>query len=116
MRSKLPDRRRHHTTEARVAGHDVFVTIGLYDDGRPGEVFLDVSKWGHTIRTWAHGTAILVSTLLQHGATVAEVVDILAGIDDPFVACVARLLEQEFCTVAAITEVPQPCSDSSSAG
>jgi ribonucleoside-diphosphate reductase alpha chain len=51
----------------------MFVSFGLYPDGRPGEVFVDMSKVGTALRGWSSGVAMLVSIMLQHGITVREV-------------------------------------------
>jgi ribonucleoside-diphosphate reductase alpha chain len=64
-----------------VAGFTVHYTVGFYEDGRPGELFVDVSKQGTAVRNWASATALLVSLLLQHGATLPEVCSVLEDVD-----------------------------------
>ncbi|MGH7293031.1 MAG: hypothetical protein ACREJT_17550, partial [Myxococcota bacterium] len=49
LRQRLPDTRRSITHRFNVAGHEGYLTVGLYDDGRPGELFITMSKEGSTI-------------------------------------------------------------------
>lgn len=58
----------------KIGGHRLYVTIGYYPDGAPGEVFLDMSKEGSDLRHFANGFAIALSMLLQHGVPVDEIV------------------------------------------
>lgn len=67
------------TQRVKVGGQTVFFTIGLYMDGRPGEVFIDVAKAGTALRAWAGSTAKLMSLMLQYGVPVHELVGALAG-------------------------------------
>lgn len=57
----------------------MFFTVGMYDDGRPGEVFIDVAKAGTALRAWAGSTAKLMSLMLQYGVPLHEMIDALAG-------------------------------------
>jgi ribonucleoside-diphosphate reductase alpha chain len=66
-RTRLPRRRRSYTFAFRVADCDGYVTVGEYEDGRPGEVFLKVSKQGSTLSGVMDAFAIAVSLGLQHG-------------------------------------------------
>ena len=66
-REKLPRNRRSRTFEFRVADCKGFVTVGEYDDGRPGELFLRVSKQGSTLAGIMDAFAISVSHGLQYG-------------------------------------------------
>ncbi|HEV2070498.1 MAG TPA: vitamin B12-dependent ribonucleotide reductase [Acidimicrobiales bacterium] len=67
VRKKLPRNRRSRTFEFRVADCKGFVTVGEYDDGRPGELFLRVSKQGSTLAGIMDAFAISVSHGLQYG-------------------------------------------------
>jgi ribonucleoside-diphosphate reductase alpha chain len=66
-RKRLPRHRRSNTFAFRVADCDGYVTVGEYEDGRPGEVFLKVSKQGSTLSGVMDAFAIAVSLGLQHG-------------------------------------------------
>src|SRR5262245_11739929 len=67
VREKLPRNRTSHTFEFRVADCKGFVTIGEYEDGRPGEIFLKVSKQGSTLAGIMDAFSISVSYGLQYG-------------------------------------------------
>lgn len=58
----------------------VYVTVGLYEDGRPGEIFLTADKQGTLERGLLHCLALMVSTMLQHGISLAKVADKLKGV------------------------------------
>ena len=73
-RTRLPRRRRSYTFAFRVADCDGYVTVGEYEDGRPGEVFLKVSKQGSTLSGVMDAFAIAVSLGLQHGVPLATFV------------------------------------------
>ncbi len=76
-RKRMPKRRVSEAFELRIGGPPgvkLFVTVGLYEDGRPGEIWLDMSKPGSDLRSFATGFAISVSMLLQYGAPVEEIV------------------------------------------
>ena len=74
-RRKLPDVRQATTHKFSIAGHDGYITVGLYDDGQPGEVFLKMSKEGSTISGLMDTVAILTSMALQYGVPVKALVD-----------------------------------------
>lgn len=57
----------------RVGGCNIYLHVGLFDDGSPGEIFLRASKWGSTIAGMIDSWAIAVSRLLQYGVPVAEI-------------------------------------------
>ena len=67
IRERLPRRRRSSTFAFRVADCEGYVTVGEYDDGRPGEVFMKVSKQGSTLAGVMDAFSISVSLGLQHG-------------------------------------------------
>lgn len=75
-RKRLPDTRlatTHHFTIATV--HDGYVTVGLYDDGQPGEIFIRMSKAGSTIGGLLDCWAIAVSMALQYGVPLKALTD-----------------------------------------
>lgn len=78
-REYLPHRRRNWTQHARVAGQSVYYSVGLYPDGRPGELFIDVSRAGAALRTWAAEAAMMVSIALQHGTPLSTVLALFIG-------------------------------------
>jgi ribonucleoside-diphosphate reductase alpha chain len=74
MRERLPRRRKSNTFAFRVADCEGYVTVGEYDDGRPGEVFMKVSKQGSTLAGIMDAFSISVSLGLQHGVPLATFV------------------------------------------
>ncbi len=74
MRERLPRRRKSNTFAFRVADCEGYVTVGEYDDGRPGEVFMKVSKQGSTLAGIMDAFSISVSLGLQHGVPLATYV------------------------------------------
>ena len=74
VRERLPRRRRSSTFTFRVADCEGYVTVGEYDDGRPGEVFMKVSKQGSTLAGIMDAFSIAVSLGLQHGVPLATYV------------------------------------------
>lgn len=78
-RERLPATRRNVTYKLRVGGHGLYVTLGLYPDGRVGEVFIDLSKEGSPLRTAFQTWAIGISKALQHGENVREVTGTFRG-------------------------------------
>lgn len=74
-RRKLPQRRKGYTQKAYVAGHKVYIRTGEYEDGRLGEIFLDMYKEGAAFRSMMNGFAIAVSLGLQYGVPLEEFVE-----------------------------------------
>jgi ribonucleoside-diphosphate reductase alpha chain len=66
-RERLPDTRRSVTHKFNVAGHEGYITVGLYDDGRPGELFITMAKEGSTIGGLMDCFGTAVSMSLQYG-------------------------------------------------
>ena len=66
-RRRLPDEREAITKKFSVAGHEGYVTVGMYEDGTPGELFIVMSKEGSTISGLMDGFATAVSLALQYG-------------------------------------------------
>jgi ribonucleoside-diphosphate reductase alpha chain len=74
IRERLPRKRTSSTFAFRVADCEGYVTVGEYEDGRPGEVFMKVSKQGSTLAGIMDAFAIAVSLGLQHGVPLATYV------------------------------------------
>ena len=75
IRERLPRKRNSSTFAFRVADCEGYVTVGEYDDGRPGEVFMKVSKQGSTLAGIMDAFAIAVSLGLQHGVPLGTFVE-----------------------------------------
>ncbi len=67
VRRKLPDERRAITHKFDIQGHEGYITVGIYEDGRPGEIFLVMSKEGSTISGLMDAFATSISLALQYG-------------------------------------------------
>jgi ribonucleoside-diphosphate reductase alpha chain len=74
-REKIPDRRKGYTQKAIVGGHKVYVRTGEYDDGRLGEIFIDMHKEGAAFRAMMNNFAIAISLGLQYGVPLEEYVE-----------------------------------------
>src|SRR5688500_9114685 len=74
LRRRLPDTRNAITHKFDVAGHEGYITVGLYNDGSPGEVFITMAKEGSTIGGLMDTIATLVSVALQYGVPVESLV------------------------------------------
>ena len=74
-RERLPDRRKSYTQKAVVGGHKVYLHTGEYEDGRLGEIFIDMHKEGAAFRSLMNNFAIAVSVGLQYGVPLEEFVD-----------------------------------------
>lgn len=72
---KMPPRRQGLTIESRVDGHKIFLRTGEYEDGRIGEIFVDMHKEGATLRSFMNCFAIAVSTGLQYGVPLEDYVE-----------------------------------------
>ncbi len=74
-REKLPQRRKGYTQKAIIGGHKVYLRTGEYEDGRLGEIFIDMHKEGAAFRAMMNNFAIAVSLALQYGVPLEEFVD-----------------------------------------
>jgi ribonucleoside-diphosphate reductase alpha chain len=74
-RHKLPDTRRAITHKFSVAGHEGYITVGLYEDGTPGEIFLTMAKEGSTISGLMDSFATAISLTLQYGVPLEALVE-----------------------------------------
>jgi ribonucleoside-diphosphate reductase alpha chain len=75
QRHKLPDERKSITHKFSVGGHEGYIIVGMYKDGRPGEVFIKMSKEGSTLSGVMDGLALTISIGLQYGVPAKVVVD-----------------------------------------
>jgi ribonucleoside-diphosphate reductase alpha chain len=74
-RRKLPDERKALTHKFDIAGHEGYITVGLFEDGQPGEIFLVMAKEGSTISGFADAFAQAISYALQYGVPLHSLVD-----------------------------------------
>ncbi len=110
-RESLPTTRSSLTHKFQVAGHEGYLTIGLYEDGRPGEIFIKISKEGSAISGMCQAFCRAFSLALQFGLPLEEAVARFKGMrfepmgqtsnpDIPeassLIDYVARFLELEF--------------------
>ena len=104
VREHLPRRRRSNTFSFRVADCEGYVTVGEYDDGRPAEVFIKVSKQGSTLAGIMDAFSISLSLGLQHGVPLATYVHKYANMrfepagitDDPELRIATSLIDYIF--------------------
>jgi ribonucleoside-diphosphate reductase alpha chain len=75
VRRKLPDERQAITHKFDIAGHEGYITVGLFEDGQPGEIFLVMAKEGSTISGFADAFAQAISYALQYGVPLQVLVD-----------------------------------------
>jgi ribonucleoside-diphosphate reductase alpha chain len=75
MRRRLPDERRALTHKFSIAGHDGYLTVGMYEDGKPGEIFLVMAKEGSVVSGLMDSFATAVSLALQYGVPLQVLVD-----------------------------------------
>ncbi len=75
QRERLPHRRKGYTQKASVGGHKVYLRTGEYEDGRLGEIFVDMHKEGAAFRSLMNNFAIAVSIGLQYGVPLEEFVE-----------------------------------------
>jgi ribonucleoside-diphosphate reductase alpha chain len=74
-RERLPNRRKSYIQKAVVGGHKVYLHTGEYDDGRLGEIFIDMHKEGASFRSLMNNFAIAISLGLQYGVPLEEYVE-----------------------------------------
>ena len=75
VRHKLPDERHAITHKFDIAGHEGYITVGLFENGQPGEIFLVMAKEGSTISGFADAFAQAISYALQYGVPLQVLVD-----------------------------------------
>jgi len=74
-RRKLPDERHAITHKFSIAGHEGYITVGMYEDGKPGEIFLVMAKEGSTISGLMDAFATSISIALQYGVPLEALVE-----------------------------------------
>lgn len=74
-RRRLPDERPSITHKFSIAGHEGYITVGMYDDGQPGEVFITMSKEGSVVSGLMDSFATSISLALQYGVPLQVMVD-----------------------------------------
>ena len=75
IRRKLPDERQAITHKFDIQGHEGYITVGLFENGQPGEIFLVMAKEGSTISGFADAFAQAISYALQYGVPLQALVD-----------------------------------------
>jgi ribonucleoside-diphosphate reductase alpha chain len=75
QRRKLPDERQSITHKFDIAGHEGYITVGMYEDKTPGEIFVTMSKQGSTISGLMDSFATAISFALQYGVPLQFLVD-----------------------------------------
>ncbi len=104
VRERLPRRRRSTTSKFRVADCEGFVTVGEFEDGRPGELFIKVSKQGSTLAGIMDAFSLTISLGLQHGVPLTTYVSKFASTrfepagmtDDPEIRITTSLVDYIF--------------------
>lgn len=74
-RRRLPDERQAITHKFSISGHEGYMTVGMYEDGTPGEVFIVMAKQGSTVSGLMDAFATAISLALQHGVPLSTMVD-----------------------------------------
>jgi ribonucleoside-diphosphate reductase alpha chain len=74
VRHRMPDTRTSLTHKFEIAGHEGYITVGLYEDGQPGELFITMSKEGSTIGGLMDTVGTLTSIALQYGVPLESLV------------------------------------------
>ena len=117
QRDILPETRASHTHKFAISGFEGYLTVGLFEDGRPGEIFIKMSKEGSTLSGLIQGFCRCFSICLQYGLPMEEAVSRFKGMrfepsgstsnaDIPEVSSIldyiARYLEMHFGSEAAV--------------
>jgi ribonucleoside-diphosphate reductase alpha chain len=79
-RRRLPTERTAVTHKFDIAGHEGYITVGLYPDGQPGEIFLKIAKEGSTVSGLMDSFATTVSVALQYGVPLKDLVNKFAHV------------------------------------
>jgi len=74
VRRRLPDTRRSLTHKFSIEGHEGYITVGLYEDGSPGEIFITMAKEGSTLSGTMDAFATAISLALQYGVPLRDLV------------------------------------------
>ena len=79
-RRRLPDERRSITHKFSIAGHEGYITVGMYEDGQPGEIFIIMSKEGSVVSGLVDSFATAISLALQYGVPLSVLVQKFAHV------------------------------------
>jgi len=74
-RSKMPERRKGYNLKVSIGEHKIYLHTGEYDDGKVGEIFIDMNKEGELVKALMNNFAIAISLGLQYGVPLDEFVD-----------------------------------------
>jgi ribonucleoside-diphosphate reductase alpha chain len=74
-RFKMPDRRKGYIQKVTIGDHKIYLHTGEYDDGKVGEIFIDMNKEGELVKSLMNNFAIAISLGLQYGVPLDEFVD-----------------------------------------
>ena len=74
-RSKMPDRRKGYIQKVSIGDHKIYLHTGEYDEGKIGEIFIDMNKEGELVKALMNNFAIAISLGLQYGVPLDEFVD-----------------------------------------
>ena len=74
-RAKMPDRRKGYIQKVSIGDHKIYLHTGEYDDGKVGEIFIDMNKEGELVKALMNNFAIAISLGLQYGVPLDEFVD-----------------------------------------
>jgi len=83
IRKCLPTRRHSWRQCCRIGSQTIYLTVGEYDDGSPGEIFIDIAKAGTLLRGTCDALARVISVALQCGTPLQHVLTALRGLDYP---------------------------------
>jgi ribonucleoside-diphosphate reductase alpha chain len=75
VQRKMPEERQALTHKFKIAGHEGYITVGMYDDGSPGEIFINMSKEGSTVSGLMDAFARAISYALQYGVPLEVLVN-----------------------------------------
>ena len=78
-RSKMPDRRKGYIQKVSISDHKIYLHTGEYDDGKVGEIFIDMNKEGELVKALMNNFAIAVSLGLQYGVPLDEFISAFVG-------------------------------------
>ena len=109
-RKRLPETRESITHKFCVCGHEGYLTVGLYEDGSPGELFIRMAKVGSTTRGLIESLSIMTSLALQNGVPISQICEKMRGIrfeplDDKstsIVDCIFSWMQKTFIVVEMI--------------
>lgn len=110
----LPQRRSAETFQLRFWNQPVSVTVGYYDDGAPGEIFIDAGKSGQDVQSTARDAAVVLSLALQHGTTVDTIQHALTRLGDGSAASILGVVIDHLSVLAF--DAAKPAAPSASDG